>query len=305
MTRRGWDALARWRDSRMGEKGDLWHRGLIDPTFLRVVGPVRGLRVVDLGCGNGYLTRRWARAGAGSAVGVDASRASLALARARERAWPSGARFLCRDTSDLAGIADGSIDLVAANMALMDIRDAAGAVREVSRVLAPTGRLVFSISHPCFELDDRSMWVVERQQYEERVWRKVSNYRDERAVEVPWKVSDSETAFTLSYHRTLATYVRYLRAAGLAVVRMEEPLPLPEVVRLSPQGRFLLGIPLHLVVEAIPLRAPGRPAAPRPPLRAPGSRSSVRRSPGAGRRSGSRGRRPGTGSARRAPTTGS
>ncbi len=140
---------------------------------------------------------------------------------------------------------------------------------------------------------------------EERVWRKVSNYRDERAVEVPWKVSDSETAFTLSYHRTLATYVRYLRAAGLAVVRMEEPLPLPEVVRLSPQGRFLLGIPLHLVVEAIPLRAPGRPAAPRPPLRAPGSRSSVRRSPGAGRQSGSRGRRPGTGSARRAPTTGS
>ena len=35
----GWDALAKWRDSRMGEAGDLWHRALIDPALLAVLGP--------------------------------------------------------------------------------------------------------------------------------------------------------------------------------------------------------------------------------------------------------------------------
>ncbi len=305
MIRRGWDAIARWRDARMGEEGDLWHRALVDPTFLRVVGPVRGRRILDLGCGNGYLTRRWARAGARSVVGVDASRASIALARGREKARPSGARFLRCDSTRLTGIPDGSVDLVASNMALMDLEDAAGSIREVARVLSPTGRFVFSICHPCFDLDDRSMWVVERQLYREQVWRKVSNYREERSVEVPWKISESDWGYTLTYHRTLATWVRYLRAAGLVVVRMEEPAPLPEVVRKSPQGRFLLEIPLHLVVEAVPLRLAGAARATGPQLRARGSRTSGRTSRAAARRSGSRGRMRGTGSARRGPTTGS
>ena len=33
MTRVGWDRLAVWRDFRMGEGGDLWHRAILDPAF--------------------------------------------------------------------------------------------------------------------------------------------------------------------------------------------------------------------------------------------------------------------------------
>jgi 2-polyprenyl-3-methyl-5-hydroxy-6-metoxy-1,4-benzoquinol methylase len=58
MDREGWDALATWRDSRMGERGDLWHRSILDPPLFALLGRVRGLRLLDLGCGNGYLTRR-------------------------------------------------------------------------------------------------------------------------------------------------------------------------------------------------------------------------------------------------------
>ncbi len=305
MTRRGWDAIARWRDGRMGEAGDLWHRGLVDPSFLGMIGPVRSLRVLDLACGNGYLTRRWARQGARSVLGVDASRRSISLARGRERARPSGARFLPRDGARLDGVPDGAMDLVAANMALMDIEDAAGTVREVARVLAPRGRFVFSVCHPCFDLDDRSMWVVERQPYRERVWRKVSNYRDERTYEVPWKMSEREMAYTTTHHRTLSTYVRYLREAGLAVVRMEEPYPRPAVVKGSPQGRFMLEVPLHLVVEAVHRAEPGPPVGGRRRVRAPASRTTGRRYRRAARPSGPRGRRRDTGSARQGSTTGS
>jgi 2-polyprenyl-3-methyl-5-hydroxy-6-metoxy-1,4-benzoquinol methylase len=50
-----WDKLAVWMDEKQGDDGDLWHRALIDPTMLRVIGPVTGLDVLDLGCGNGVL----------------------------------------------------------------------------------------------------------------------------------------------------------------------------------------------------------------------------------------------------------
>jgi SAM-dependent methyltransferase len=293
----------------MGEKGDLWHRALIDPTLLRVVGSVRGLRILDLACGNGYLTRRWARQGAKSAVGVEASRPNLRFARRRERAQPSGARFLDRNASDLKGIPGATFDLVVANMALQDIHDAAGAVKEVARVLAPDGRFVFSVSHPCFDLDDRSAWVVERIRehdgtFHDVVWRKVRQYRHERTVRVPWKISEEETGYTSAYHRTLATYARILREAGLAIVRLEEPFPLPEMILESPQGRFIAEIPLHLVVEARghPGLAPSRR---RSNATGPASRTSGRTPRKAGRRSGSGGRTPGSGSGHRGSKTGS
>jgi len=60
MSADSWGRMAGWYDAKQGDTGDFWHRTLIDPTFLRVVGDVRGLYVLDLGCGNGYLSRRFA-----------------------------------------------------------------------------------------------------------------------------------------------------------------------------------------------------------------------------------------------------
>lgn len=295
----GWDRMAAWRDARSGETGDLWHRALIDPTLLEVIGPVRGLTILEIACGNGYLARRFAREGARSVVGVDLSAPTLGRARARERAAPTGARFLLGDAANLRALPDRSFELVVANMALMDIEDGAGAVREAARVLAPGGRFVFSVCHPCFDTDDRSMWVVERGMasdgtFSDTVWRKVSGYRDEGKRSVPWDVGSGRSVRTDSFHRTLATYSRLLRAAGLVISRLEEPSPRPEMLDGSPQGRYIREIPLHLVVEAIPgafIR--------------PGSGTSAGNRRAAGRRSGSRARRRGTGSARRGSTPGS
>lgn len=292
----------------MGERGDLWHRAIIDPTLLDVVGPVRDLRVLDLACGNGYLTRRWAREGAARSVGVDRSRRTLAFARRRERERPTGAEFWERDARRLVGIPARSFEVVVANMALQDIPGAERAVREVARVLTVEGRFVFSLSHPCFDLDERSGWVVERVReadgnWHDIVWRRVRRYRDERTVEVPWKISETESGGTTAYHRTLATYARWLRDAGLAITRLEEPSPLPEAVRDSPQGPYLLEVPLHLVVEARPFPAPPPPRG--LDVRRRASRWSEGNPRRATRRSGSGDRTRGTGSPGRGSKSGS
>ncbi len=283
----------------MGERGDLWHRGLVDPSVCRLLGPVRGLRVLDLACGNGYLARSLARQGAREVVGLDRSTASIRLARARERRGPAGVLFRVGEATRLP-FEEGRFDRVVANMALMDIEDAAAAVREAARVLAPGGRFVFSICHPCFDLDDRSAWSIERGYdaagFYERVYRKVRGYREERRTRAPWRVRPGAVAWTESFHRTLATYSRYLQDAGLAIARLEEPAPDAEVVELSPQGPYLREIPLHLVVEAVPLGV-ARSGS--------GSRTRGRSRPKGAPRSGSRARSRGSGSARRGSKSGS
>src|SRR5260221_5859735 len=60
----GWDQMTDWWDKQLGDEGDLWHRALIDPPLLQLVGEVSGLHLLDLACGNGYLSRRFARQGA-------------------------------------------------------------------------------------------------------------------------------------------------------------------------------------------------------------------------------------------------
>ena len=172
-----WEEIAAWWDERQGDEGDLWHRTLIDPTLFRVLGPVEGLHMLDLACGNGYIARKLARAGA-RVTGVDASTPVMEHARAREEREPLGIGYHVADAARLDGLGDASFDVVVCNMALMDIPDAEGALREAARVLRPGGRLITSLPHPCFDVSvSSSGWVVERIGFETTVFRKVSRYR--------------------------------------------------------------------------------------------------------------------------------
>ncbi len=246
---RTWEAMAAWYDEKQGDEGDLWHRALIDPALLRVVGPVAGSRLLDLACGNGYLARRFARMGA-RVIGIDGSAPIIERARLRESSNPLGIAYYVSDSARMDMLDAASIDVVVSNMALMDIEDAAGTLHEAGRVLRPGGRLVASLSHPCFDIVNASAWVVERMDFTTTIWRKVSRYRERFAGQVPWRTGEHHIAHTPAYHRPLSWYVRTLRAAGLVITGFEEPEPTEEFLGGSPSGPWLAEIPLHCVIEA-------------------------------------------------------
>lgn len=249
MSSSGWDEMADWWDKQFGDEGDLWHRTLIDPPLLRLVGEVSGMRVLDLACGNGYLSRRFARQGA-VVTGVDANAPIIERARAREAQEPLGISYHVSDAARLELLEDDSFDLVVSNMALMDIENAAGAIQEVSRVLRPKGRFVASLSHPCFDKVNTSGWDIERIYPKTTIWRKMSRYREQAADDLAWMRVGDQVVYTRAYHRPLSWYFRALRAAGLVVAALEEPEPTEEFLAHSEQGPWIAEIPLHCVIEA-------------------------------------------------------
>lgn len=248
MTDNGWADLADYWDETFGDAGDLWHRSLIDPPLLKLVGEVAGLRVLDLACGNGYLSRRFARQGA-SVTGLDGSAPTIELAQAREAREPLGVTYYVGDAAHMDMLTDSSFDLVVSNMALMDIEDAAGAIHEAARLLRPQGRFIFSMSHPCFDKVNTSGWAIEYVYPVTTIWLKMSRYREIAVDDLPW-MKEGRTVITRAHHRPLSWYFQALRASGLVVAALEEPEPTEEFMANSQQAPWIAEIPLHCVIEA-------------------------------------------------------
>ncbi|MCI4347852.1 MAG: class I SAM-dependent methyltransferase [Thermoplasmata archaeon] len=244
------DGFGAWYDEKQGDSGDLWHRTLIDPGLFARIGSIPpGTRVLDIGCGNGYIARRLARLGA-RVVGIDSSPTLIERAQAWEGSEPLELTYHRADAAHLPFLTDGSIDLAIANMSLLDIENASGAIRESARVVVPGGRFVFSISHPCFDVDTRSGWLVEVTVGAPTVYRKVTRYQDLHSDSYRWPLPDGRSATTVGYHRPLAWYVKQLRAAGFVVVDFEEPAPSSEFVGHRMEREWIEQVPLHLVIEA-------------------------------------------------------
>ncbi len=245
-----WEEMAAWWDERQGEEGDLYHRSIIDPTLLRVLGSLEELDVLDLACGNGYLSRKLTRSGA-KVTGVDASAPIIELAQAREDQEPLVVAYHVTNAARMDMLEDGSFDVVVCNMALTDMPDTEGALTEISRVLRSGGRLAASLPHPCFDVGEDSGWAVERMGPNETVFRKVSRYREtSRRRWHYWRVAEGRVLYTPTYHRPLSWWFRALRGAGFVMTAFEEPEPTEEFLQEKPKGWWIEQIPIHAVMEA-------------------------------------------------------
>lgn len=96
-----------------------------------------GLRVLDVGCGQGIDVYRYALAGA-DATGVDLTPRHVELARLHLEAMGLEAEIVQGDAEQLP-FADASFDRVSSNGVLHHTPDMPAALREIRRVLVPGG----------------------------------------------------------------------------------------------------------------------------------------------------------------------
>jgi SAM-dependent methyltransferase len=171
-------------------------------------------RVIDIGCGDGQISRLAARLGA-DVVGVDPTWNQIRVAAER-----GGGPVFTRSGAAALPFADASFDAAVACLVFEHIRDVDDAIREVARVLVPGGRFCFFLNHPLLQTPN-SGWIDDQiLDPPEQYWR-IGPYlvEDETVEEV------EKGVFIPFIHRPLSRYVNALSAAGLLLERMEEPAP--------------------------------------------------------------------------------
>ncbi|MCI4350603.1 MAG: class I SAM-dependent methyltransferase [Thermoplasmata archaeon] len=187
-----------------GRRAMAWGFWRIPESELRLLGPVRGRDVLEIGCGAG----RWLVALAGRAarpVGLDLSRRRLDQARGEMRRARRRVPLVEGDAERLP-FADATFDVVFCDWGAMTFCDPLRTIPEASRVLRDSGRFVFATSSP---------WRVVCQTFKpERMTRQLQrSYFDLHRIDYPGEVN-----FVLPY----GEWIRRFRVAGFTIEDLVE-----------------------------------------------------------------------------------
>ena len=236
--RDGWEAEAgKWAEFARTPGHDRTHEDINLPA-LRDLLPEPGRRTLDLGCGEGRLSR-FLRSLGHRVAGADASPTMVRLAAGHPDAEPA----VIADAAALP-FRGAAFDLVVAYMCLHDMDRMPQAVAEAARVLERGGRLCVSIPHPVNSAgafpgrDGDAPFLIE------------GSYLD--AAPADWVADRGGIQLTFhSEHRPIEAYSRALEAAGLLIEAIRETRTPDGVVAANPGERRWQRIPLFLHVRAV------------------------------------------------------
>jgi SAM-dependent methyltransferase len=207
---------------------EVFHRDV----FRKLLPPPPG-PALDVGCGEGRFPRDLKSWGY-QAVGVDSSQT---LIRYALDADPAG-EYIVADAAAMP-FEPESFPVVTAFMSLHDMDDAAGAVREMARVLAVGGRLCVAIVHPLSSaggFESRASdarFVIE------------GSYLGGAQYASTGRRAGLEMTFS-SHHRPLHDYFAMLNSAGLLIDRC---LEIADVT--DPADTRWSRVPLFLQIRAV------------------------------------------------------
>jgi len=173
------------------------------PSFRSLLPAVRGTKVIDLGCGQGF-TCRWAREmGAILAHGIDISEKMLDSAK-RFPADPA----IEYEHSDLETIELPlkSCNLVISSLALHYVEHLPSVIAQVFKTLTPGGIFVFSVEHPIYTSPSNPQWTKDEKAAP------LNDYLNEGPRSTNWLAED-----VIKQHHTFATYVTLLIQAGFSI----------------------------------------------------------------------------------------
>lgn len=230
----------------MGDKGDYFHRTQIDPYVMEILGEVKNKKIYDLGCGNGYLARKLAQAGA-EVWASDVSEKLVEIAKARKGS--ERIKYAVHDGTDFLMYREGQFDAVVMNMVVGYIKELDKLMQGVAKVLKKGGKLVFSMPHFFRPMYPYSEWVKGSLDEKEILFIRVTGYLKEEARKAE-SVYGSVAAKLTLYNRPLGRYVEAMAQHGLHIFQIAEPESRGFAMQFTDKLQKSHHIPTFLIVGA-------------------------------------------------------
>ncbi|KAJ5188956.1 Sodium/solute symporter [Penicillium cf. griseofulvum] len=225
--------------------------------------PLKGSRILDLGCGYGWFIR-WAREkGAGYIKGVDISQNMINRAKEFEAEINHQTRNATKVTFEIQDLETINLshqpeqelyDIVYSSLAFHYIEDIVRLFREIHRCLKKgsgherRGRLIFSVEHPIVTAPvyPGPDFKVIRDAGEDRMVWPLNSYRSEGLRLSSWLGSEG----VRKYHRTVETYVTALLENGFVLTGLKDWCLSKEDIAGKPEWKGEGHRPYFLLISA-------------------------------------------------------
>jgi len=208
-----------------------------EPALLEELGCVRGLRVLDLGCGDAALGRTLLDAGCERYLGIDASLKMVGAAQETLRGTTG--EVLHADMEEFL-VPPAAFDLVVSRVALHYVEKLETVLEACGAGLSRGGRMIVTVLHPVITSHDarpsgrqlRTNWVVD-------------DYFVTGPREQQWLGEK-----VLWHHRTIEQYVAGLHRSGLTLTGLRECAPRRERFDDDTEFARRARIPMFLLFAA-------------------------------------------------------
>ncbi len=248
-----WGTVADWYEGYLKDS-NTYHEQVITPNIKRLLEPQKGKPILEIGCGEGYVTRMLAQDGH-TIVGSDISPELITRARSHS----DRVSYHVASADKLTFAADSIFAAAIAVLSLQNMERIEVPCLEASRVLMPRGRFIGVINHPAFRVPGRSSWGFDEGRSIQ--YRRLDGYLSADSVKIDMHPGAREKEFTYTYHRSLQDYTKALRAAGCAIIRIEEWISHRESgegPRKKAEDIARKEFPLFLAFEAMKVSPAGR-----------------------------------------------
>src|SRR2546422_3322582 len=247
-----WDEMADTYDAYVGTQADYYRTQVIGPGLLAACGKVRGQRVLDLGCGQGYFARLLAGAGA-TVIGVDISERQIAHARRREAEHPLGIEYFALDAAKIdQEWPPSTFDRITSCIAFQDMPNPFRVMESVKILLKPRGRVVLLVEH---QMNGTPLREWERDESGRKIALRVDRYFNTGPRETTWTLNSGDTSRTFrfpSWNRTLEEWSTVFAQAGFLIAQLTEPRPTEKQVEQIPDLDDCSRIPYFLIFDLVP-----------------------------------------------------
>ena len=223
------------------EKLDPYRLKVTNKAILKSLKNEKGLKVLDAGCGEGYLCRALARAGH-QVFGVDFCPELIRAAKDLERKKPSGIKYFVGDFRK-TNFPDSFFDIVLSHQTINEIQNPQKAFKEFSRILKKKGRVILLFLHPCFEINPKAL---KNTPFSLVYFKKIKIKKDYYLVS---GIKSPSPYFYL--HLPLSEWISLFTRSGFLIKKVEEPHPPLELIKKDPWWRKNFRKPLFILIEAV------------------------------------------------------
>ncbi len=215
-----WQNVSNWYDKLVGSDGHYYHQHVVIPGLLRLLELTKENSLVDIGCGQGILSRSVPQLS--NYLGIDRSGSLIEAAKKANRNPQYS--FITKDATRPIVTAQPIFSHAAIVLALQNMENPEGAIQNAASYLLPGGKLVIVLNHPAFRIPRQSGWGVDEKTKQQYRW--INRYTSPLKIPITMNPGQqnlkSGVQTTWSFHRSLQDYVQMLVAAGFVITGLEE-----------------------------------------------------------------------------------